>query len=96
MRPIRGPMQHAAPVLVVSGTADDRTPLEEARALFERAPQPKRFWAVEGAGHIDLERHDPDRYWCNVLPFLARHLRRADQGTRGGGRICQRSRQPTA
>lgn len=72
LRPIDRIGEARAPVLVASGTLDDRTPLAEARALFERAPEPKRFWAAEGAGHVDLERHDPDEYWRNVLPFLAR------------------------
>ena len=71
LRPIDRIGEVGAPVLVASGTLDDRTTLEEARALFERAPEPKRFWAVEGAGHVDLERHDPDEYWRNVLLFLA-------------------------
>lgn len=69
-----------APLLVASGTADDRTPLAEARRLFERAPEPKVFWAVPGAGHVDLERHDPDAYRRVVLPFLVRHLRRPASG----------------
>jgi uncharacterized protein len=65
-----------APVLVASGTADDRTPIAEAHALFDRAPEPKRFWAVPGAGHIDLEAYAPDDYHRIVLPFLAEYLRR--------------------
>ena len=72
LRPIDRIGQAGAPVLVASGSADDRTPLSEAQALFERAPEPKRFWAVQGAGHIDLEQHDPDGYWREVLPFLRR------------------------
>jgi fermentation-respiration switch protein FrsA (DUF1100 family) len=67
-----------APLLIASGTVDDRTTIEEARTLFERAPKPKRFWSVQGAAHVDLERHDPTRYWQTVLPFLTQHL----QGTR--------------
>lgn len=67
-----------APLLVLSGTDDDRTPLAEALLLFDRAPEPKSFWAVEGAAHVDLEQHGPPRYWREVLPFLTQHLRAAD------------------
>ena len=76
LRPIDRIGAVAAPLLVMSGTVDDRTPLAEAEALFARAPEPKQFWAVPGAAHVDLERFAPDDYWRHVLPFLAGHLRR--------------------
>jgi uncharacterized protein len=40
-----------APVLVVHGASDSLVPPELGRALFDRAPQPKRFVLVEGASH---------------------------------------------
>ena len=64
-----------APVLVASGDIDERTPLTEAQALFDRAPEPKQFWSVPGAAHVDLERYDTAAYWQHVLPFLDGHLR---------------------
>jgi fermentation-respiration switch protein FrsA (DUF1100 family) len=64
-----------APVLVASGTVDDRTPIGEARQLFDRAPEPKLFWPVEGAAHVDLESYAPEDYRRIVLPFLTRYLR---------------------
>ncbi len=51
--------QVRAPVLVVSGTADSYTQIGETQALFARAPEPKSFWAVEGAGHVDPKRFGP-------------------------------------
>jgi fermentation-respiration switch protein FrsA (DUF1100 family) len=74
LRPIDHIGHVAAPLLLASGTIDDRTPIEEARALFERAPEPKQFWAVEGAAHVDLEQFAPDAYWREVLPFLTSQL----------------------
>jgi alpha-beta hydrolase superfamily lysophospholipase len=65
----------AAPLLLVSGSADRRTPVHEARVLFDAAPEPKRFWVVEGAAHVDLEAHNPDEYWRVVLQFLEGALR---------------------
>ena len=40
-----------APVLVVHGSADSLIPHELGRALFERAPEPKRFVLVDGGSH---------------------------------------------
>jgi len=40
-----------APVLVVHGSADTLIPAELGRALYERAPPPKRFVLVEGGTH---------------------------------------------
>lgn len=40
-----------APVLVVHGSADRLVPPDMGRALYERAPQPKRFELVEGGSH---------------------------------------------
>ena len=51
--------------------------------LFDRTPEPKRFWAMEGAAHVDLERYDPAAYWAVILPFLTRHLRREVAGGLG-------------
>ena len=39
------------PVLVVHGSADSLIPPELGRALFERAPSPKRWVLVEGGSH---------------------------------------------
>lgn len=77
LRPVDRIGEVRAPVLILSGSVDDRTPIEEAQALFARAAGPKSFWAVEGAGHVDLEGFGPEVYWQHVLPFLARTLRDA-------------------
>ena len=75
LRPIERIAGVTAPVLVISGTADDRTPLAEAEALFAQAPEPKQFWPVQRAGHEDLEQFNPDAYWRVVMPFLRSNLR---------------------
>ncbi len=81
LRPIDQIGAVVAPLLLACGTTDSHTPLHEAQALFQRAPGPKLLWAVLGAGHVDLERHDPGQYWPVVLPFLIRTLQRSDGGT---------------
>ena len=81
LRPLSAMATVAAPVLIASGTVDELTTIYEAEALFARAPQPKRFWPVAGAGHVDLEHYDPEAYWRTVLPFLTKYLRGAPSET---------------
>jgi uncharacterized protein len=75
LRPIDHVGAVTAPILIASGTKDTRTTLAEARALFDRANAPKQFWAVEGAGHVDLEAYAPEEYRRRVLAFLQSALR---------------------
>ena len=51
------------PLLVVHGTEDATVPFEQGERLFERAPAPKRFLAVEGAGHSNVSAVAGERYW---------------------------------
>jgi uncharacterized protein len=76
LRPIDHIAAFAAPVLVASGTRDDRTTIAEATAMFDQAKNPKTFWAVAGARHVDLEAYAPDGYRERVLPFLVANLQR--------------------
>ena len=83
LRPIDHIAMTGTPILIASGTLDAYTPLREAKALFNRASEPKQFWAVAGATHVDLEGYDPGRYWAVVLPFLNRHLKRESPARKG-------------
>jgi uncharacterized protein len=40
------------PLMILAGTADDATPIDEARRLFAAARDPKTMIEVEGAGHL--------------------------------------------
>jgi pimeloyl-ACP methyl ester carboxylesterase len=40
-----------SPVFIIHGKDDDFIRYEFGEAVFEAAPEPKRFWGVEGAGH---------------------------------------------
>jgi fermentation-respiration switch protein FrsA (DUF1100 family) len=68
----------AIPLLVRIG--DDRTAIAEAKAMFDRAAEPKQFWAVDGAGHVDLEHYAPEEYRQRILPFLVEWLRPDGRG----------------
>lgn len=41
------------PTLVIAGDADSTVPLEQSRAIYEAAPEPKRLVVIEGADHND-------------------------------------------
>lgn len=43
-----------APLLVLHGEDDTIVPVEQGRALFEAAPEPKRLHVVAGVGHNDI------------------------------------------
>lgn len=51
-----------APVLVVHGSEDRLIPHELGRALYERAPGPKRFVLVEGGTHHNTNALGQDHY----------------------------------
>ena len=74
LRPIDHIANVSAPLLIASGTRDDRTTIAETTAMFARAKEPKSFWAVAGARHVDLEAYAPDDYRGRILPFLVGNL----------------------
>jgi uncharacterized protein len=77
LRPIDRIGEATAAVLIASGTRDTRTTMAQSRAMFERAREPKAFWAVDGAGHVDLQAFAPDDYRRHVLAFLFERLQRS-------------------
>jgi pimeloyl-ACP methyl ester carboxylesterase len=76
LRPIDHIAKANTPVFVASGERDGDTTISEARAMFDRAPAPKLFWSVPGAGHVDLEAYAPEEYRSRILPFLIDALQR--------------------
>ena len=42
-----------SPVMVLHGDRDDIVPIEMGKELFDAANEPKRFYAIQGAGHND-------------------------------------------
>jgi fermentation-respiration switch protein FrsA (DUF1100 family) len=60
----------AAPILVIVGSADGIVPPEESRALFDAAPEPKRWVEIEGATHNDPALLDGEEMVRAVVEFL--------------------------
>lgn len=70
-----------APVLIVNGTRDSYTSIEDAQAQLAAAAPPKELWAVEGAGHVDLYAFAKSQYQKRVGDFLSRYLQTADSAS---------------
>ena len=76
LRPLNEIGKLGAPLLLIHGARDQHTTLDEARQLFAAAAQPKTFWVVEGAAHVNLHRFATQEYGRRVSEFLAANLRR--------------------
>jgi pimeloyl-ACP methyl ester carboxylesterase len=74
LRPIERIGSVREPVLMLTGSKDQYTPIEESLALFARIKAPKRFWEMNGAGHEDLHDFAPAEYEHVVGSFLAEQL----------------------
>lgn len=72
--PIQQVGKITVPKFFIAGTADRDTTLPESQALFDAAAEPKEFWWVTGAGHVDLDRFARAEYEKRVLDFLGKHL----------------------
>ena len=70
LHPIDHVAELQAPVLIMQGTDDQRTTLEESKRLFLAAQEPKEFWAIQGAGHVDLYSFEPQRYRDRITAFF--------------------------
>jgi hypothetical protein len=60
------------PLLIVHGTRDDTVPFAHGEELFEAAPEPKSFLAVEGGAHSDSYLAGGERYWNAWRELLSR------------------------
>jgi len=58
------------PLLVLHGDHDEVVPFAQGRRLFAAAPDPKRFFAISGAGHNDTYLVGGEAYWNAVADFL--------------------------
>jgi uncharacterized protein len=74
LRPIDHIAKISAPIFVISGTDDRHTKIEETRALFSAAREPKKLWEVEGAAHVDLHLYSANIYEEKVLAFVSGSL----------------------
>lgn len=56
--------------LIVHGTRDELTPFSMGERLFKRAPEPKSFFPLPGAGHNDILAKGAERYFERLRTFV--------------------------
>jgi fermentation-respiration switch protein FrsA (DUF1100 family) len=59
-----------APLLIIHGTQDEIIPFRLGRELFDQAPAPKKFVAIEGTGHNDISLTAAGRYWQAIEQWV--------------------------
>lgn len=62
------------PVLVIQSQGDPRMPLEDTKAMFEHAKDPKELWIVPGTDHLGAYQHDPAAYINRLAAFFTSNL----------------------
>ena len=75
LRPVDHVASLGAPLLLIHGTRDQHTLIDEARFVFSRAAEPKELWEVTDAAHVDLHRFAGEEYERRVGEFLAKYMR---------------------
>jgi fermentation-respiration switch protein FrsA (DUF1100 family) len=58
-----------APVLIIHGDNDRMVPYAMGRALYEAANEPKWFWTVEGARHLNIVAVAGPQYSARLREF---------------------------
>jgi fermentation-respiration switch protein FrsA (DUF1100 family) len=59
-----------APLLVVHGDRDEIVPVEQGRALYDAAPEPRRLRVLAGRGHNDLLGRDGSEWIDAIATWL--------------------------
>jgi len=61
---------HQFPILVIHGEKDRTIPFEQGQLLHDQLEEPKQFYWVSGAGHIDIHMQDSEQYMQRALRFV--------------------------
>ena len=60
-----------APLAEIHSTHDEFLPVEQAKAIFSRAGEPKRMWVIESANHrFSDNRAELDRRVLEALQWI--------------------------
>jgi pimeloyl-ACP methyl ester carboxylesterase len=73
MRPIMRVGSIRVPKLFIAGAKDRHTRIDESRALFEAASEPKELWVVDAA-HVNVHEVARDEYEQRVLRLFGESL----------------------
>ena len=62
--------QIKTPLLIFHGDRDEIIPQQMGKELFKRAPEPKQFYSISGAGHNDTYAVGGKEYWQQWRNFV--------------------------
>jgi fermentation-respiration switch protein FrsA (DUF1100 family) len=62
------------PLFVAQGTLDEIIPIAQGRMVFDAAPEPKEFLAIDGAGHNNVYLKGGLRYRRALADFISRSV----------------------
>ena len=74
LRPVDSISHLQCPIMILTGSEDQRTTMEESKSLLDAITSPKELVVFEGIGHEDLFAKDPDRFKKSVIQFLNQHV----------------------
>jgi uncharacterized protein len=69
--PVAGLRRYRGRVLIVAGSEDLSTTLEDSRRLYDAAPGPKALMVVDGAGHVETSKLWTAEYRARVRSLFA-------------------------
>jgi len=74
LRPVDHIRRLRCPVLIVAGTLDRHTTVDDTQVLFAAASERKELWLIPGAAHADYLEFAGEDYRPRILTFLKRAL----------------------
>lgn len=79
LRPIDHIAELRAPLLLIHGARDEHTHPAEARRVFASASEPKIFWEVPGAAHVNLHRFAKAEYERRIAAWFDHYLKQTSR-----------------
>jgi len=67
------------PVLFIHGSDDPYIPINDQKAIYAAAGEPKSLWRVDGAGHREAHERAPEEYRQKVIGFFKTYLRETNR-----------------
>ncbi|SFV65734.1 hypothetical protein MNB_SV-13-1771 [hydrothermal vent metagenome] len=74
LQPIEHISSAKGALFIIGGDKDERTTIEETKALYDKAKQIKQLWIIKDAKHIDFEKYKPKVYQEKILRFFDTYL----------------------
>jgi len=74
LKPINHISQATGAIMIITGSNDQRTTVEESKEMYAKANKPKELWIVKDAKHVNFDYLLGDKYKEKILSFLDKHM----------------------